>query len=195
MMRQGLFSPSFPLPSKGSHWLSDEDLLLKSSAEGDKIYVTKLLYAKRVNPNIKDKDDCTPIYYAVTKGHTPIVAALIEKGAYFNSEITYGSSNSSLLHLAVLDNHFEIVKLLLEKGASSSIAEKDGTTPLHYAAYNGFKGITELLLQHNASISAESGRLATPIDAATKGIHGKAHEEIISILQNASSKISYKPKI
>jgi len=43
------------------------------------------------------------------------------------------------LHYSVEKNNYEITNLLLDSGANTTLGDKRGLTPLHYAARHGFK--------------------------------------------------------
>jgi len=56
-------------------------------------------------------------------------------------------------------------------GADVNAKEEDGWTPLHYAVYEGYKEIAELLIAKGADVNAKEEDGWTPLhDAATKEI-------------------------
>jgi len=56
----------------------------------------------------------------------------------------------TLLYIASKSGFYDTCKLLLEKGASVNEGQKDGSTPLHGAAFFGHALVVGLLLQHGA---------------------------------------------
>jgi ankyrin repeat protein len=65
----------------------------------------------------------------------------------------------------------EIARLLLEHGVDVNARDKDQTTPLHSAAYNGFAGLAEVLLEHGALADAEDIGGETPLHRLVLGNH------------------------
>ena len=60
-----------------------------------------------------------------------------------------------------------MAKLLLEKGADVSLANRDGNTALHIAAFFANKDLLELLLDKGASVSVKNRRSETPLDVVS----------------------------
>jgi ankyrin repeat protein len=61
--------------------------------------------------------------------------------------------------------------MLLDKGADPNMTDRDGVTPLHYAAQGGALKICELLLEKGADWSAENEDLETPLHLAADAGH------------------------
>jgi ankyrin repeat protein len=55
---------------------------------------------------------------------------------------------------------------LLEKGAAVNPSDKDGNTPLHWAAAQGHVEMTELLIAHGADLKAKTRFGCTPLRGA-----------------------------
>ena len=81
------------------------------------------------------------------------------------------------LHKACDKGNIEAVKQFLADGADVNVKDKDGGTPLSYAAFEGHKEIAELLIEKGADVNAtgESGR--TPLHNA-----GSWNKETIELL-------------
>lgn len=58
----------------------------------------------------------------------------------------------TLLHMAASGGNRKMVDLLVQKGASVNALNRDGKTPLHYAAGKGHLAIVEALLDHHADL-------------------------------------------
>ena len=71
------------------------------------------------------------------------------------------------LHKACDKGNIEAVKQFLADGADVNVKDKDGGTPLSYAAFEGHKEIVELLIAKGADLSAKSWG-ETPLDSAIR---------------------------
>ena len=82
----------------------------------------------------------------------------------------YGNTS---LHNASVGRHTEVVCYLLEQGADRDKANKDGFTPLHQAAANGFFDIVKLLMVYGVDLNTRTIIGQLPIE-----IGGDITEEI-----------------
>lgn len=66
------------------------------------------------------------------------------------------------------------------KNSPDSVSSRDdnGNTPLHWAAANGHKEVTELLLANKADVNAKNNDGATPLYAAA----GTGHQDVVELL-------------
>jgi len=91
-----------------------------------------------------------PLHLAVTNGHAPAVALLLEKRSNVWSRDGAGLTP---LHSAAFSGHAPIVEMLLEYGAPPNKKEhRQASTPLHGATRNSHLPCMELLLRHGANI-------------------------------------------
>jgi ankyrin repeat protein len=67
------------------------------------------------------------------------------------------------LSKAVINDDRDTVIELLDKGADINEVGKSDFTPLHWAAYYGFDGMTKLLLDRGAKTDVQAGRYGTPL--------------------------------
>jgi len=73
------------------------------------------------------------------------------------------------INRAATDGDTGKVKALIEQNPELARAKNSGgVTPLHLAAMSGRKGVVELLLAHNADISAKEGHGLTPLHLAAQ---------------------------
>jgi hypothetical protein len=102
--------------------------LHNAAVKGDSGVVEGLLLGK-ANPNILDKDNCTPLCLAIREDRFDAAVILINSpGVDVNLG---GGIFGSPMHLAVVKLEVWIVKKLLMRGADVNKADCDGNTPLH----------------------------------------------------------------
>ena len=84
----------------------------------------------------------------------------------------------------------EIIEPLIAKGADVNAKDKDGGTPLHYAAKYGRKETVELLIAKGADLNAKDDDGKTPLDRAILRNDGKT----IDLLRKHGGKTSEELK-
>ncbi len=95
---------------------------------------------------------------------------------------SYSPDKNSQLIEAVKDGNIDRVRLLIAEGADINFQDKNGSTPLHWAAYYGRKEIAKLLLMQGASPYIKDKNGITPIDVARIN----RQEEILKIFSNGT---------
>jgi len=65
---------------------------------------------------------------------------------------------------AALWGQLGLVRELLEKGADVKVANRDGNTPLHLAAFMCHQEVVDLLIEHGAQLDRKNNRGETPLD-------------------------------
>ncbi len=84
------------------------------------------------------------------------------------------------IHDAVKKNDVAEVRRLISANPNLVFSkDKDGFTPLHLAAANGYKEIAELLLVSNASVNARDNHGSTPLHQAASGDHADLMELLL----------------
>lgn len=113
-----------------------------------------LLNNKRTNLDIKNKNGCTALSFAVAQGKVVATHVLLDHKA--DSDIL-NENKHTLLHTAIMGyfsmgvswkpNYFEIIKLLITRSQILvNAVDIDGKTALHYAVISRQKKIVKLLL-------------------------------------------------
>lgn len=102
----------------------------------------------------------TPLFFAISKGHTDAACQLLRRGANRNARSM--QNGFTPLHLAAKLGHAEIVELLLVARATIDVRDDEGRTPISHAAQNGFTTIVRILIRSGARVNAmdSSGKTA-----------------------------------
>uniref|UniRef100_A0A8V1A8V5 NOTCH regulated ankyrin repeat protein n=9 Tax=Galliformes TaxID=8976 RepID=A0A8V1A8V5_CHICK len=97
---------------------------------------------------------------AVRRGNTKELQSLLQNmtNCEFNVN-SFGPEGQTALHQSVIDGNLELVKLLVKFGADIRLANRDGWSALHIAAFGGHQDIV-LYLITKAKYSAGARRTA-----------------------------------
>ncbi|MDC8449505.1 MAG: ankyrin repeat domain-containing protein [Nitrospira sp.] len=94
--------------------------------------VVERLLAGGASVNAVAKNGWMPLNAAVARGNAAIVEVLLAHGATVNAiDKKFGMT---LLHKAVMEGQDAVVHQLIMAGAEVNITDRDGKTPLHWAA-------------------------------------------------------------
>jgi ankyrin repeat protein len=92
----------------------------------------------------------TLLHYAATHGNTDLIKFMVEQGADINAR---GDLERTPLQLAVADNQdAKAVSSLLKLGADPNIPDKDGKTPLYWAASAEMESMVRALKKNGATV-------------------------------------------
>jgi hypothetical protein len=91
-----------------------------------------------------DSLERTPLVYAIERGYTAVVKALIEAGVCVRTEDYTGATP---LHWAAFRRHTELMLLLLDHGAAPEAEAMGGCTPLVWAVEGRSEASARLLLE------------------------------------------------
>ena len=73
------------------------------------------------------------------------------------------SQDSTVLHMAALNNDVKTAKLCLDHGADVNTMKSKETTPLHIAATKGNLEMAELLMSRGAGVNIKDGDSKAPL--------------------------------
>ena len=121
------------------------------------------LLEKGVDPNIREMDRGPAIVMAVREKSTQSLRELLASPKLKVDALN--DRGETALMMASMIGNAETVSLLIEKGAE---VDRDGWSPLHYAASNGRNDIVKVLIAAGADIDARSPNGSTPLMMAAR---------------------------
>ncbi|XP_078592276.1 uncharacterized protein LOC144871122 isoform X2 [Branchiostoma floridae x Branchiostoma japonicum] len=106
-----------------------------------------------------DKNQCTPLFYAISFGHGNCTSLLLQKGASPNHQDIKGRSPA---YCAAAKGQTSMVPFLIEHGGSLDVPTQDGETALLEAVKGGHTDMVKQLLAADCDVNAvtRSGRSA-----------------------------------
>ena len=105
-----------------------------------------------------------PIHDAAWSGNLAGVQAELNKGVDVNKKNNNHVAAGAPLHHAITK---EVAELLIAEGADVNALALDGSTPLHFAAWNGYKEVAEILIDNGADLNVINNEIAgTPFITA-----------------------------
>ena len=122
----------------------------------------------------EDKTRCLAGYAQLDLGNL-VRCAL---AARISADTRWGERNEPVLSLAAQNGSNRALKALLAGGACHALADKNGGTAAHYAAYFGHAACLRLLLDAGAQLEAKAEGSTTPLHLAA----GKGHVEACKLL-------------
>lgn len=126
---------------------------------------TQLLLVHGARLDVSDETGKTPLIFRLSTKHARVIREELEeyvtKGADLLAQDNVGAT---AFHYAAANSPNEIVSALLGINPSASkLTDFSGRTPLHYAASNGFEGVTDLLIKNGADLNAQDKDGNTPL--------------------------------
>lgn len=104
-----------------------ESPLMLAALKGELVLATQMV-KKGADVN---KTGWTPLHYAASNGHVPVIQLLLENHAYIDAESPNGTTP---LMMASMYGSPEAVKLLLDEGADPTLKNQQGLTALDFAS-------------------------------------------------------------
>lgn len=102
-------------------------ILHQAAANGDTGVINGLLMDK-IDTDVLDKDQCTPLCLAIRQENYIAAETLIKNGADVNKG---GGIFGSPLHLSIVRLNYTIVDALINEGADLNITDQYGNSPIH----------------------------------------------------------------
>ncbi|KAE9011308.1 hypothetical protein PF011_g9423 [Phytophthora fragariae] len=121
----------------------------------------------------------TPLFYAASSGHLPLVKWLISNGADIDTDYSDRSDIDprdgdlgifTPLQIACFKGHEGVANFLVECNAELSGTRRNGKTPLHFASAENHPTIVKLLIEAGADVHACDGDGKTPVDVANSAV-------------------------
>lgn len=104
----------------------DESPLMLAALKGHLVLAEKLI---RRGADV-NKTGWTPLHYAASGGHLPLISLLLENSAYIDAESPNGTTP---LMMAAMYGTPAAVKLLLQEGADPQLRNQQGLSALQFA--------------------------------------------------------------
>lgn len=124
-----------------------------------------LMGAPKLNVELRNAKDESPLMLAAIKGHVDAVRALVARDADVNktgwTPLHYAASGTQ-------PQNVEVIALLLEHHAYIDAASPNGTTPLMMAAQYGTDASVQLLLSEGADPTLKNQLGLTAVDFALR---------------------------
>ena len=116
----------------------DESPLMLAALKGFLPLVKKLVN----NDADVNKPGWTPLHYAATGGHVPVIEFLLDESAYIDAESPNGTTP---LMMAAMYGSPEAVKFLIQAGADLTLKNQQGMTALDFAVRGQRANARELI--------------------------------------------------
>jgi len=171
---------------------ASERELHKAASDGN-IEAVKQHLASGTDVNAKGGFGLTPLHFAAgfSRGGVgkEIAELLIDNGADVNARDDDGWNPLHWVAFEGKQFNKEVGELLIAKGADINAGEDNaGWTPLHVAAYSGYKAAVELLAAKGADVNAKDEDGKTSLDWATHPDNPNASAEIADLLRKHGGK-------
>jgi ankyrin repeat protein len=113
--------------------------------------VSRLLIEEGANVHAETVLGQTPLHLAVDHGRMAVAELLIERNAEVDSRDNYQRTPFAIV--ARQTGNVEIAKMLIRNGADINAKDSNGQLPLDLAAWRGFTGVIDLLLDEGGDIT------------------------------------------
>ncbi|GIJ92692.1 hypothetical protein Asppvi_001970 [Aspergillus pseudoviridinutans] len=136
-------------------------------------------------PQQQEIEDLLHHIYDTAKGHFAVWFPIFWR----TTDMLYKAPHMDPIHLTAFNGHTHIVRKLLF-GNEKNINKRDnmGSNALMWASQNGYKEVTELLLEHGADVNAQGGWYGNALQAASFHGHGKIVQMLLKHGANVNAK-------
>lgn len=139
--------------------------------------VQLLLTWPKVQLDVRNRHDETPLMMACLKGQLAVVQQLLAR------DVDVNKPGWTPLHYAATRGHLTVMQLLLEHHAYIDAESPNGSTPLMLAAQYGSLEAVQLLLDAGADVSAKNALGLTAVDFAQRAARQDAAQAIASAIR------------
>ncbi|XP_065565753.1 uncharacterized protein LOC136030611 [Artemia franciscana] len=172
-----------------------DQTLLHYAAFMGHLEVTRYLITEGAEINAKDIFGSSPLHTAANFDHKDVIEFLLKNGAIYdmvdklNRKPVEMSTNKDTINLLTLTemliqyvkrNMSSEVEKCIKAGAIVDARNIAGRTSLHYAAWKGYEGIIEFLLQNKANPNVVGSKKSKPLHYAAKFSHLKIVKVLLS---------------
>jgi ankyrin repeat protein len=158
-----------------------EELL--DSVRDTNIPKLKSLLKTKINLEVTDSREMSPLMIAASDNNLEVVQILVEGGAdinFKNKEV-----GKTALMYASSHGHYDVAKFLVsQKRLLIDAKDKEGKTALMYAAQRGRRDVVTLLVESKANVNARTNTDDSALSIALKT--GKT--EIIALLKKSGAR-------
>lgn len=136
--------------------------LLHWAAINNRIEIAKYLLSLNVAIDPYGGElESTPLNWAARSGHIQMVVFLVQNGA---NPTTFDVEGFSTIHLSTMFGHSIVTAYLLAKGLDANMKDKNGVTPLMFAAQRiHSRDPAQLLLTFSARMNVQDSKGNTPL--------------------------------
>lgn len=160
--------------------ISDELLEAVKDANIEKV---KVLVKSKVNLNVTDSREMTPLILASADNNLEIVKILVEAGADVNRKNK--ETGKTALIYASANGHLDILRYLLTRpGILVNAKDKEGKTALIHSVFYARKDAINILLENKANPNSRTNVDESALSFALKG----GRPEIANILKQAGAR-------
>ncbi|XP_046574271.1 serine/threonine-protein phosphatase 6 regulatory ankyrin repeat subunit B-like [Haliotis rubra] len=126
--------------------------ILHAACFSDNVHIVEDLFLLGIaDIESRGKDGGTSVMYAAEKGNKRVVDLLMNKGCILS---VVDDRSKNILHAACMSDNADIVEDLLSRGiAGIESKDKNGATPVMYAAEKGNKKVVDLLVSKGCNLS------------------------------------------
>ncbi len=151
--------------------------LLSAMAGGHTAIVLRLLRAG-ADSDVTTSEGQTLLMRAATSGSVELTELLLARNPDLEAVDSYG--RTALLLTARESGNADIARLLLDAGANMNAIDNFGSTPLELAAWRGFAGIVNLLLDRGVELPTDLERLNRLLTYSTEKALPRLFSEVVA---------------